>query len=239
MLTLELRICPKNGLLTSQIMYIEQHVHDTVSRYITGKDDAYISIAGTIGRVSMVPSDFDGANLTENAAKICEIAPAFNPQFLMYFLKSYAGQGQIAAKAGGTSQPKLALYRIEEIEVPRIDRFVQNKIVEIASKYDYLIENNRRRIQLLEESARLLYQEWFVHLRFPGYEHIKIADGVPDGWSKNKLGQILTFNYGKALKADNRISGLYPVYGSSGIVGNHEKITALANHQRRAFTDSA
>ncbi|MFZ2170682.1 MAG: restriction endonuclease subunit S [Methylococcaceae bacterium] len=99
----------------------------------------------------------------------------------------------------------------------------QKRIADHIAIYDDLIENNRRRIQLLEESARLLYQEWFIHLRFPGHEHVKIVDGVPEEWSKNKLGQILTLNYGKALKADNRISGPYPVYGSSGIVGNHEK----------------
>ncbi|CCE22045.1 Type I restriction-modification system specificity subunit (fragment) [Methylotuvimicrobium alcaliphilum 20Z] len=62
--------------------------------------------------------------------------------------------------------------------------------------YDNLIENNRRRIQLLEESARLLYQEWFVHLRFPGHEQVKIVDGVPDGWEIKSVRELL----GKVLK---------------------------------------
>ncbi|WP_407829530.1 restriction endonuclease subunit S [Shewanella algae] len=88
---------------------------------------------------------------------------------------------------------------------------------------DDLIENNRRRIQLLEESARLLYQEWFVHLRFPGHEQVKIIDGVPEGWEKKPLKEIATLNYGKALKAEVRIPGPFPVYGSSGEVGSHEK----------------
>ena len=56
--------------------------------------------------------------------------------------------------------------------------------MQIISAYDDLIENNRRRIQLLEQSARLLYKEWFVRLRFPGHEHVKIKDGVPEGWKK-------------------------------------------------------
>jgi len=58
----------------------------------------------------------------------------------------------------------------------------QDRIIDILSAYDDLIENNRRRIQLLEQSARLLYKEWFVHLRFPGHEHVKIKDGIPEGW---------------------------------------------------------
>ena len=56
--------------------------------------------------------------------------------------------------------------------------------LDILSAYDDLIENNRRRIALLEEAARLLYREWFVHFRFPGHEHVKITDGLPEGWEQ-------------------------------------------------------
>lgn len=99
----------------------------------------------------------------------------------------------------------------------------QNRIADILSTYDTLIENNLRRMALLEESARLLYREWFVRLRFPGYEHTPVVDDVPQGWECKTLGDSITLNYGKALKAEIRIEGDYPVYGSSGIVGTHEK----------------
>ena len=66
----------------------------------------------------------------------------------------------------------------------------RTQIVDILSAYDDLIENNRRRIQLLEQAARLLYKEWFVHLRFPGHEHTQIIDGVPEGWEKKVLGDV-------------------------------------------------
>ena len=96
-------------------------------------------------------------------------------------------------------------------------------IASVLSAYDDLIENNRRRIQLLEQAARLLYKEWFVHLRFPGHEHVKIKDGVPEGWERKPLGEIAPLNYGKSLKTDNRLPGRVPVYGSSGIVGTHNQ----------------
>lgn len=99
----------------------------------------------------------------------------------------------------------------------------QDHIVEILSAYDDLIENNRRRIQLLEQAARLLYKEWFVHLRFPGHEHTPIIDGVPEGWEKKRLGDVAPLKYGKALKNEDRVPGPFPVYGSSGIVGTHTK----------------
>ena len=75
---------------------------------------------------------------------------------------------------------------------------------------------------MLEEAARLLYREWFVHLRFPGHEHVKITDGLPEGWERLTFGQVAELKYGKALKKENRIEGPFPVYGSSGIVGTHQ-----------------
>ena len=75
---------------------------------------------------------------------------------------------------------------------------------------------------MLEEAAWLLYREWFIHLRFPGHEHVKITDGLPQGWERRTFGQIAELKYGKALKQENRIRGPFPVYGSSGIVGTHE-----------------
>lgn len=79
------------------------------------------------------------------------------------------------------------------IRLPSLDQ--QSRIVDFLRQYDDLIENNRRRIQLLEESARLLYQEWFIHLRFPGHEQVKITDGVPEGWEMkpiSSLGRVIT-----------------------------------------------
>jgi type I restriction enzyme S subunit len=121
------------------------------------------------------------------------------------------------------AQAGIRASELTELKVgyPPID--VQKAVVDLLAPYDDLIENNRRRMALLEESARLLYREWFVRLRFPGYEHTPIVDGVPQGWERKTLGDSITLNYGKALKADIRVEGDYPVYGSSGIVGTHEK----------------
>jgi len=75
----------------------------------------------------------------------------------------------------------------------------QRRIADILSAYDDLIENNRRRMALLEESARQLYQEWFVRLRFPGHEHTRITDGVPAGWEQRSLEGVAEFRLGKML----------------------------------------
>jgi len=68
----------------------------------------------------------------------------------------------------------------------------------------------------------MLYREWFVRLRFPGHEHVTIIDGVPEGWERRGVGDLLELCYGKALKEEARVEGPFPVYGSSGIVGSHQ-----------------
>ena len=100
-------------------------------------------------------------------------------------------------------------YQSEKAAVPGVDRNVlhtlkvrsadvntQARVVSVLSAYDDLIENNRRRIALLEEAARLLYREWFVYLRFPRHEHVKIVDGLPRGWGREPLCKCATFQSG-------------------------------------------
>ena len=179
-----------HGINRSDIKYIDAKTFDYIKRYTIDSSDIYISIAGTIGRVGIVPKDLSGANLTENAAKITDISDEVNHRYLMYYLRSPIGQGAIRNRTGGTSQPKLALYKIADIDFPYRPLSMQKSIASILSAYDDLIENNQRRIQLLEQSAQLLYKEWFVHLRFPGHEHVTITDGVPEGWERKTIAEV-------------------------------------------------
>ena len=122
----------------------------------------------------------------------------------------------------GAAQDNLSQAKLLSIKFPVPELVVQKRIADILSAYDDLVENNRQRIALLEEAARLLYREWFVHFRFPGHEHGRITDDLPEGWELRTVGQIAELKYGKALKQGNRINGAFPVYGSSGIVGFHQ-----------------
>ena len=142
-------------------------------------------------------------------------------RYLFYALQPALSKFQAASIGAATQYLTKSILDNFKIGVPDLD--VQKRIVNLLSSYDDLIENNRRRIQLLEQAARLLYKEWFVHLRFPGHEHVKIKDGVPEGWDKKPLGEIAPLNYGKSLKKDDRLPGSVSVYGSSGIVGTHNR----------------
>ncbi len=102
----------------------------------------------------------------------------------------------------GGANPTLNRNHIHGLPIYLPDRDTQDRITEILSTYDDLIENNRRRIALLEEAARLLYREWFVHLRFPGHEHARITDGLPEGWRRRHLIDLAEVVMGQSPKSE-------------------------------------
>ena len=111
----------------------------------------------------------------------------------------------------GTAQDNLSWQKLSTIEFPAPPIETQHRIANILSAYDDLIENNRKQIKLLEEAAQRLYKEWFVNLRFPGYEHIKITDGVPEGWEEDCLSKIAEFKRGKTITKAQIEPGTVPV----------------------------
>ena len=113
-----------------------------------------------------------------------------DPGFLFYYLQSQRHAIRDSATDASHGTKKLESRVLESWPLPIPDLTEQYAIRDVLSAYDDLIENNRRRIQLLEEAARLLYREWFVHLRFPGHEHVAIKDGVPEGWERRTLGDL-------------------------------------------------
>ena len=99
-------------------------------------------------------------------------------------------RGQIRATASGTKVRHTAPKRIYTIKIKIPPVSIQRKISDILSVYDDLIENNRRRMALLEEAAQVLFREWFVHFRFPGHAHFEVIDGLPEGWKRRTFGAV-------------------------------------------------
>ncbi len=109
--------------------------------------------------------------------------------------------GQMRTISQGAAQDNLSQAKLLTFEFNVPDLPIQERIVAILSAYDDLIENNRRRIALLEQAARLLYREWFVHFRFPGHETAKFVDGLPEGWSNTSISELADIFRGKSYKS--------------------------------------
>jgi len=134
------------------------------------------------GKCSIVDGQTEPTTFESSLIRVRLNADEAVPKFYYYWLKSYIGRSKVKAIVSGTNVKGIRGSDLKNIPVIKPPKEVQRDIVDVLSAYDDLIENNRRRIALLEESARLLYREWFVHLRFPGHEHVKIIDGIPEEW---------------------------------------------------------
>ena len=142
---------------TGDIRFLRSETHEFISRYTIRSADVYISIAGTIGLVGSVPASFDGANLTENAAKIViSKLHRLTQHFLLSYLDSFAGQSQIRERINALGQPKLALERIRTIQVPIPSLSEQKAIAGLLDGVDAALEGARTErdgLQLLKEST--------------------------------------------------------------------------------------
>jgi type I restriction enzyme S subunit len=121
---------------------------------------------------------------------------------------------------------------LERIELPIPPLPVQRRIAGILSAYDELIENSQRRIRLLEDMARALYREWFVHFRFPGHESVprlpSALGDIPQGWEVGKLQDVLVLQRGFDLPKAQRVEGSVPIYAATGINGYHNEAKVKA-----------
>lgn len=142
------------------------------------------------GKCSLVVAPLDSLTFESSIIRLRLDKRVVNPKFMYYYFLSPQGRGRIRSIVSGTNVKGIRGSDLKQLPVAHPPKGIQDQISTILSTYDDLIENNRRRMALLEESARLLYREWFVRLRFPGYEHTPIVDGVPQGWERKTLGDL-------------------------------------------------
>ena len=202
-----------NGQEVTDCDYIREEAYEAVKEHfgVPKSGDLLITTRGTYGIPYIYKEEdrfyFSDGNLTW----LKSFDENLMPEFLYYWILSYEGQKKIDAIAKGTAQKAVPIALIKDIEllIPNID--TQRKIISVLSVYDDLIENNQKQIKLLEEAAQRLYKEWFVDLRFPGYENTKIVDGVPEGWKEGALGDIAIFKRGKTITKAQVHNGNIPV----------------------------
>ena len=217
-------VTPQGTLDFSDIRHISEADYPKwTKRVVPQEDDIVFSYEATLHRYAIIPKGFRGC-LGRRMALIRPDKTKVHPRFLHYYFMTPAWRMVVESNVvSGATVDRIPLIRFPDFELRLPALLVQHRIASVLSTYDDLIENNRRRIRLLEQAARLLYREWFVHLRFPGHEKVKVTDGVPEGWERRTIGNITRLKYGRSLKKGDRVPGAYPVYGSSGVVGTHEK----------------
>lgn len=184
-------ITPKGAMDLSDIRHIsEEDYPKWTKRVVPREDDIVFSYEATLHRYAIIPKGFRGC-LGRRMALIRPDKTRINPVFLHYYFMTPAWRAVVESNTiSGATVDRIPLTKFPEFELCLPDLDIQRRIASVLSAYDDLIENNRRRIQLLERAARLLYREWFVHLRFPGHEHERVTNDHLEGWKTLPLSEI-------------------------------------------------
>lgn len=136
----------------------------------------------------------------------------FDNEYVYYAVKNILPNIKMLDSGTASGRENVSKSAFSKMQILIEDNIItQRRIAEILSRYDSLIENYQKQIKLLEESAQRLYKEWFVDLRFPGHENTKIVDGIPEGWEKMCLGDLVCFKRGKTITKKEIIEGNIPV----------------------------
>ena len=193
--------CKNSGFALEDISYLPYSLQQKYSQNELRLHDVIIATVGShpnlvnsaAGRSAIVNTFVTGFYLNQNAVCIrTKDDSIFNQLYFGYYSKYYLFQNYIQMRGkGAANQMRIAIGSIKDYPMPLPPIDYQTRIGTILSRYDSLIENYQKQIKLLEEAAQRLYKEWFVDLHFPGHENTKIIDGVPEGWEKKKVGDLI------------------------------------------------
>ena len=194
----------------------------TPSRYIANRDDIIYTRTGQVGLV------FTGQEgvVHNNCFRVNSLnEKVLLNKYLYWVLKSKYLYTLANTYAAGAAQPDLPHTSFKKIKIPLPDINFQQKIANILSRYDEAIENNNKRIKLLEQMAQNLYKEWFVRFRFPGYENCEFENGIPVGWKYKNLFDVVNVTYGYAFASELFCDdeSLNPVVRIRDILDNYTK----------------
>ena len=177
-----------------------------------------------------IRSDHPKSLLVQRCARLRSKSPMLDQDFLRFIIGGHGFESYVKPITTGVNVPHISGNQILDYHFPLPPIAAQQRIAGILSAYDELIENNQRRIKILEAMARGLYREWFVHFRFPGHEnHPLVASAlgaIPEGWKVGRLDDVLVLQRGFDLPKGVRVEGSVPIVAATGITGFHNEAKA-------------
>lgn len=210
-----------NYFIPKQITDLVQSTEKEQESYSIRRGDVFVTrtseTSDELGMSCVALKDYPMATYNGFTKRMRPITNRVFPEYIGYYMRLPSFRGEFRAFSTMTTRASLRNEDLLGLEVKLPSIEIQKQIAGILSVYDDLIENNQKQIKLLEEAAQRLYKEWFVDLRFPGHENTKIVDGVPEGWRRGLLKELISVNYGKDHKKVPD-DGNIPVYGSGGLM---------------------
>jgi type I restriction enzyme S subunit len=209
-------------------VYVSEEKADELAANNAHPGDLVFTQRGTLGQVGLIPLDspFPRFVISQSQMKLTVDGDLADPAYLYHVFSSPAVVQSIhnLAFSSGVPHINLDILRNFQVDLPPLP--IQRRIAGILSSSDDLIENSQRRIKILEEMARRLYREWFVHFRFPGHESCRLVESplgeIPEGWEVGRLDEVLVLQRGFDLPKSDRVDGSVPIYAATGVTGFHD-----------------
>ena len=186
-------------VLHERLEYVSEETANRISRHKVYAGDIIVARKGDVRKCIFIRESENGWITGSDCIKMQLNNTLCNSLYIYYQLRSPYIGAWLQKVSKGATMPSLNTSLLGDIEIGLPPLPTQHRIASILSRYDSLIENYQKQIKLLEEAAQRLYKEWFVDLHFPGHENTKIVDGVPEGWEKKKLVDMVDVQYGYAF----------------------------------------
>ena len=194
----------------------EKYSDVAAEKYITSKVPCGAICIPCIGTIGTKMTKTHCACYTNQSINSIVCNDKYDEEYVYYLIKNFLPNLKLFNLGTASGREYISKSNFEKIELQiETDKDKQIIIGKILSRYDSLIENYQKQIKLLEEAAQRLYKEWFVDIRFPGYENTPVVDGVPEGWEKKKLGEITLIKTGKRDANFGTTDGIYPFFTCS------------------------
>ena len=219
----------ENHVNLSKVNFIPEEKFLSITKGRLQEGDLILTTRGNgVGQAALFNQTSQDALINAQLLILRPDKAHIDPAFLYYSFITPFFKSNLKNFVSGSAQPQLPIKSLRNIKFSYPPLITQHKIAEILSKYDNLIDNNNRRIALLEESIHLLYKDWFVRLRFPGYESVKVVDGVPEGWKYEPLEMICELIMGQSPPSEfyNNLGQGLPFHQGVSNFGNR-----FVNHE--------
>lgn len=215
-----------NYFIPDQLTDLVQTTEKEQTNYSIKRGDVFVTrtseTSDELGMSCVALKDYSRATYNGFTKRMRPITDKVWPEYIGYYMRMQSFRNEFMAFSTMTTRASLKNEDLLGLEILLPDIDTQKVISEVLRKYDYLIENNQKQMKLLEEAAQRFYKEWFVDLHFPGYQDVKIINGVPEGWKIMQLSDIADVVMGQSPKSNffNQNKNGLPFHQGVGSYGN-------------------
>jgi len=207
--------------------HVDEGTAERLSTHLLKVNDIVFGRKGAVERHALISEKYDGAMQGSDCIRlrVSEDSP-MQARFITFALRTQQHQKWMQAFCShGATMASLNQDIVRQIPLPDIDSAHQELAVAVLQNIDDLIDNNQRRVQILEEMARATYREWFVKFRYAGHEDVALVDSahgpIPEGWRCEQVDSLVFLQRGFDLPQRDREAGPIPIIGASGVQGSH------------------